>query len=168
MVEEKEDIGLGVAIFGMIFIITSLWHMHVLLSERDWYFTLYRSMPHWLMIARYCFSWLQRILGLIAGIGIIFHIELCRKLIIAISAFAIATISWKHPYTAYIYHAEYLDQHFMPMLRSMGVELPSFSSVTIHALIVQRTIDVIFFSVLIYYFTRPDIKALFNRENIGK
>lgn len=157
--EEKHPT--GVNIFGVILILSSLVHMHKLFVDYDWYVASYGYWPTWLMVLRYCFSWFQRILGLIAGMGILRLKDTARKIAICIGWFTILTIYWKHPYDAFEKHAVYLDQHYGYIFQMMGYPKLSFVPLTLPALIIQYVLDILFCGVMIYYFTRPAVKAHF-------
>ena len=151
----------GVTLVGILLIVSSLMHIHKLIFEHDVYMLYYGYLPHWLMILRFSFSWLQRILGLTAGIGILFLKDICRKIVILIGCFTILTIYWKHPYSAFKTHTAYLDQKFGFLLKEWGYSQLKFSQFTLLAVILACVWDILFFGVVIYYLTRPKIKAQF-------
>ena len=136
--------------------------MHWLLVERKWYWFNYSYMPEWLIIARYSFSWLQRVVGIIVAIGLFRFKEVFRKLMLLVSWFTILTVYWKHPYTAFKNHTLYLDRLIGPTLKQGALKDLSFSSVTLAAVITACLLDIIFFGVVIYYLTRPKVKAHFS------
>jgi hypothetical protein len=108
------------------------------------------------VLIRYWVSWTIKIAGLIAGIGVLKLNDWCRKLAIFNSLFIVLTVTLKHTYTAYSLHTKDLDQ-------TLGGILPgvSFSSLTWPALIIQRSIDIIFGLLLICFFTRPEVRKQF-------
>ena len=153
---------LGVMVFGFLLILSSLVHMHTLIVARgEYYSAVFGYWPHWLMTLRYFFSWAQRIAGLMAGVGILYLKDIFRKLAILIGCFSVVTIYWKHPYQAFKNHAVYLDQHLGVYLRNFGYPNVTFAQYTLAALIVQYLLDFIFFGSMIYYLTRPAVKARF-------
>jgi len=150
----------GVTIFGILLILSSLIHMHKLAVEAQWYANTYSYLPHHLMVARYYFSWLQRIIGLLVGIGLLAQKEIARKIGIAIGCFTILTIYWKHPYPAFKLHTQYLDQQFGYILAQSGIRA-TFSSVALPAVIIHCIGDIIFWGIFIYFFTRSSVKNQF-------
>ena len=151
----------GVVIFGTVLIFSSLVHMHKLFFDYDWYIASYGYWPTGLMVLRYCFSWGQRILGLMAGIGILRLKDIGRKIAIVVGWFTILTIYWKHPYAGFKNHTAYLDQHLGFILKEWGYPQLSFSQFTLAAVITACLWDILFFGSMIYYLTRPTVKAQF-------
>jgi len=155
---------LGLKIFAGIYIFSSLVHLHALLTSFSYAKDIFlQSTPLWLLNLRYCFSLFLRIIGLSTGFGILFLKEIFRKIAIAISIFTICTLYWKHPYQVFAKHTELLDQKFAEILRSSGAPANLFSLATIPALIAHYVLDILFCGLVIFYFTRPKIKALFKR-----
>jgi len=134
--------------------------MHKLVADEPLYAHYYSYLPAWLMVTRYYFSWLQRIIGLLVGIGLLAQKEIARKIGIAIGCFTILTVYWKHPYPAFRLHTQYLDKQFGYILAQLGIR-ETFSSVTLPAVIIHCIGDIIFWSVFIYFFTRSSVKNQF-------
>jgi hypothetical protein len=134
--------------------------MHKLVADEPLYAHYYSYLPVWLMVARYYFSWLQRIIGLLVGIGLLAQKEIARKIGIAIGCFTILTVYWKHPYPAFKLHTQYLDKQFGYILTQLGIR-ETFSSVTLPAVIIHCIGDIIFWSAFIYFFTRSSVKNQF-------
>ena len=155
----------GVTIFGMLLILSSLMHIHKLVVDLEWYVDSYSYMPPWLIVLRYGFSWFQRALGILVGIGLLAQKDIARKLGILIGMFTILTIYWKHPYPAFKLHAQYLDQHFGYFFSRLGFPEISFSSssVVVLALIMHILGDVLFWCIFIYFFTRSSVKSQFKK-----
>lgn len=151
----------GIIIFGTLLIVSSVIHMSTLVFERDWYWYNYSYMPPVWILTRFLFSWFQRILGLTAGIGILYLKNGCRRLAIAISWFTMLVLYWKHPYEAFLNHTRYLDQRLGYLFKMAGYPKISFSALTVPALITHYCLDILFCGSLIYYFTRPQIKKHF-------
>jgi hypothetical protein len=137
--------------------------MHKLATEESLYAHYYSYLPAWLMVARYYFSWLQRIIGFLVGIGLLAQKEIARKIGIAIGCFTILTVYWKHPYPAFKLHTQYLDQQFGYIPARFGTGL-TFSSVTLPAVILHCLGDIIFWCIFIYFFTRPSVKGQFKQK----
>ncbi|MDE2028722.1 MAG: hypothetical protein KGK03_01155 [Candidatus Omnitrophica bacterium] len=146
----------GVAAWGWLLILGSVYQMLALASGGyPHYAYLFQQYSPQVILLRYWVSWIIKIIGLAAGIGVLKLNEWCRKLAVFNSFFVVLLVSFKHPYEAYALHAKYLDQ-------SLGGLFPfSFSSMVWPALIIQRSIDVIFGIALIHFFTRPGVKKQF-------
>jgi hypothetical protein len=148
-----------VTIIAVLYIIGPLIHINTLISQKDWYFSLYSYMPQWLLVTRYSFSWLQRILALTAAIGILYYRDLYRKLLIALCSFTILTVYWKHPYEAFHAHTKNLDAQFGYLLK--GAPGLTFESLTVVSIIAHCLVNIAFSGTVIYFLTRPRVKNLF-------
>ena len=153
----------GVTIFAFLFIMSSFIHINKFIVDLQWYADTYSYMPPWLMLTRYTFSRFQRVLGVLAAVGILALNEAARKLLIAIEVFTILTINWKHPYEGYKAHTDFLDGYLGPMLHQLGTPAGfKISAYALPAAIVNRVLDVIFCLIVIYFFTRPSVKKQFD------
>ena len=151
----------GVTVFGYILVLESTYHIIVLASAgyAHYAFTFHQYSPG-LILIRYIFSWFIKLAGLAAGIGVLKQIDFFRKFAILNSLMIVCLVNLKHPYEAYSVYTKELDQSLQPFLTNQLHGL-TFSSITWPALIIQRTIDVVFGLSLIYFFTRPQVKAQF-------
>lgn len=152
--------GAGVILFGALLILSSLTHIHKLLAEKGLYEHYYSYLPTRLVAIRYAFSWFQRILGILAGVGILARKEIARKLAFFIGGFTILTVYWKHPYEAVKFHTQYLDQQLGHLLSwtGTGVTFTALTPLVVAALI---ACDIIFWVIFFYFFTRPPVKCQF-------
>ena len=150
----------GVTIFGCLLILGCLYQMGVLFSAGYGHYSyLNQEYPPEIIFIRWIVSWVIRITGLIAGIGILKLKDVCRKFAILSSFFTVVTVHLKHSYPAYALHMKYLDA-------STGVgahSSVSFVSLTWPALIAQRCVSVIFGVLLIYFFTHPEVRKQFQK-----
>ena len=153
----------GVTIFGILLILSSIMHMHKLVVDVKWYAEVYSYLSPHMLAARYYFSWLQRIIGILVGIGLLAQKEIARKIAIAIGCFTILTLYWKHPYPAFKLHTQYLDEHYGNFLSQFGTGV-TFSSATLLAVILHCVADIVFWSIFIYFFTRPSVKDQFKHN----
>jgi hypothetical protein len=159
---KKPKPAIGIIIFGIFLVITSFLQIQKFSSFNN-YRIIFQHLPDNLIIVRYFISIGLRILGFIAGCGLLFRKEFARKLSIYLAIFTICTIYWKHPYPVVANSCRIV---YYTMYNSSGATqfvLPAeVKTVTLLALIVFYLIDIIFFSVLIYYFTRPRVREQFN------
>src|SRR3989338_7709932 len=153
----------GVIVLGLFIVFSSIVHMHKLIVDRAWYQDIYGYLPPWLVESRYVFSWVQRAAGFMAAAGLLWGKNVCRLLIIFIGWFTIFFVFWKHPYRAFQNHAHYLDKQ--PVIHSLfdhlGVPDFTVASVVWPALVVYYFLEIIFWGWVIYYLTRPGVKAYF-------
>jgi hypothetical protein len=148
----------GVTIFGVILIVGALYQMiGVYLAGYNFYCQLHQEYNGSMLQIRYAVSWGIKIAGLLLGIGILYLNDFSRKMLIVYYLFIIATVHLKHTYAAYSIHTKMLDQNLE------GISsIVSFQSLTWPALIIQRGVDVVFGILLIYFFTRLDVRKQFN------
>lgn len=165
--KERRPLSAGVVIFGVLLILSTLSHMHKLVTEKQWYLDTYSYLPGGLTIVRYSFSWLQRVLGLIAGVGILARKEFARKLAFLIGAFTVLTVYWKHPYEAVARHTHYLDTTQAGQILSATGTGITFSSITPYAVAGLIACDIIFWAIFFIFFTRPSVRRQF-RPDIPK
>ena len=152
--------GFGVTVFGALLILSSFVHIQKMIVEGPVYVHYYSYLsPEWI-VARYAFSWFQRLVGILAGVGILARKEIGRKLALLIGIFTVLTVYWKHPYEAVKLHTEHLDQKYGYLLAwtRTGVTFSSVTSASVFFLILS---DVVFWAVFIYFFTRPSVKRQF-------
>lgn len=156
----KNNARLIIAVIGILYIIGPLIHMNTLITQKDWYFSLYSHLPPWLTMARYSFSWLQRILAITAAIGLFYHKEICRKLLLALCSFTILTIYWKHPYEAFLKSNRLLDDQFGYLISGARM---TFESLTPYSIVAHSILNVAFCGAVIYFLTRPQVKEVFKK-----
>mgnify|MGYP001769335474 CR=1 FL=1 len=155
----------GVTILAVLLILSSIMHIHKLIVDVSWYTDTYSYWPPWLIVLRYGFSWFQRFLGILAAVGLFALNDMARKLAVLIGAFTIVTVYWKHPYAAYRAHTEYLDAVFGPLFHQLGAPAGfKIASYTLAAVILNCALDVAFSGALVYFFTRPAVKAQFKKD----
>ncbi len=154
----------GVIILGAMLFISTLFHMHKLVVDRDWYIEVYDYLPPALIVARYAFSWLQRIIGMLVALGILACNDTARKAAIILGVFSMLVGPWKHAQTGFQAHAKYLDAHFGHLLYQLGYGQVSFVSVAKSAAICQWIADIIFWCATIYFLTRPSVIRQFQRK----
>ena len=150
---------IGLIIFATLLILTSLAQLAIELSRAKLYIAQLYPMTLNLILPRYLVTVTIRIVGLACGIGILALNNFFRKLLILLCISTIVTIYWKHPF--FIFEKMYRQLH----INYLQARIPEPASLWIwpwFAWLTVCLIDVIFASVVIFYFTRPRIKALFN------
>jgi len=160
-IQTEADPPKGVIIFSVLLIVSSLMHISKMVFDRDMYFAYYRYWPLWLVWVRYAFSWLQRILGLTAAVGMLRLKNYGRQIAIVIGCFTILTIYWKHPYEAFYNMTVDLDHKLGFLFAQWGFPQLRFSQFALPGMIVNCLLDVLFSGALVYYLTRPTVKAHF-------
>lgn len=150
----------GIDIWAYLLIVTSIFQLIILWSAGyEYYVMLHQELSADLIKLRYAVSWIIKVIGILIGIGLMLRLEWVRKLAILNSLVILLTVHLKHSYKAYKLHTRHLDE----AMQAIG-GLPNgvyFSDITIPALWVQRGIDIIFASLLIFYLTRHAVKLQF-------
>ena len=153
----------GITFWGYLLIVSSLFQLAVLISGGYAHYAyLHQEYPTNTILIRYWFSWIIKIAGIVAGIGVLKLNDWCRKLAIFNSLVTVLTVHLKHTYAAYSLHTKYLDQTMGGMFHGI-----TFSSLTWPALVIQRAIDIIFGILLIYFFTRPQVIKQFKASRVA-
>jgi len=145
----------GVVFLGILFIISSLVQMTGLEYTRYQY--LFQPLFGWLTLIRYVGSWALRVLGVIAGVGLLYRKNFARKIVIGISWYTILTLYWKHPYGAVVRHWEMVKNE-------LGFTYFNFGHLNM-ALITTVglcVLDFVFFVFVLWYLNRWDIKKQFD------
>lgn len=158
---ERSPRSVGVTIFGILLILSSLIHVQKLIDDVSIYVHYYSYLPPWMIVLRYSFSWIQRLIGILVGVGLLSRKDIARKVGMLLGLFTILTIYWKHPYDAFKIHTALLDQRLGNIFILLGVDNISFSSLTIASMIAHYIADSLFWGVFIFFFTRPSVKAQF-------
>lgn len=152
---------IGVTLFSAGLILSSLYKMIILLNFPH-YIYLHQELCRQCIIFRYLVSWIEKILILASGIGILYQKDIFRRMAIALWLIIICTISLKHPYAGFLNHIVYLDHAGVINLKffeSHGIPLPVLHQTVV---ILARLQDVTFGLCLIYFFTRPSVKSQFD------
>jgi len=157
---------LSVTVLAWMLIVSSIGHITTLLFAVDWYRSNYNYWPDWVFWTRYCFSWLQRILGITAGIGFFYGDRICRKIALVIAVFTITTVYWKHHYPAFQRHCQWMYNAFGDgLLRSVSMDTPAVREMCCYAAYLANCFgDVFFCLALIYFLTRPAVKEYFEKS----
>ncbi len=154
-----------ITLFGICLIISPITQINYYFNYTDYRYW-FRDLPDTLILIRYIFSIAFRALTVIAGIGVLHRINIFRKLSILMGFFTIITIYWKHPVQVFrhtvIKHFSLIKAH--PVIDSINdyqlLEHTDFFIIA--SMIVAYAVDLIFAALLIYCFTRPEIKKQFN------
>ncbi len=148
---------IGVIIFGVVLILGALFQMFLVYrSGYEYYCRLHQEYDSTMLYVRYLVSWGIKLAGLVLGFGILKLNDWARKLLIAYYVFIIATVHLKHAYPAYMIHLQDLDKSYGHLLAGF-----TFVSLAWPSLIIQRGVDVVFGLLVIYFFTRPEVRNQF-------
>ncbi len=157
--EQKKTKLIGLICIGILWIVGSLGQMRVLTSFEWYQYCLSnQNLPAWLISFRYLISWTQRILGITVGVGLIAHRRWAATMAIFLSIFDIAAVYWRYPYQAFKNQSIVWDQRYGGMMAKFGYLDIHFSSYVMHAVILTYIVDILFFSFVLYYLTRPYVK----------
>jgi len=153
---------------GVIFLAILLIHSVVIkipgYLNLDWYWTIFRDYPHEVILLRYCVSWTLVIVTLVAGIGLIFLNDFCRKLAIYMNVFTILTIHLKHPQQMMEKHCVYYYSYIERLNQIMGFRdnnVLTEANVAFWASTIAIVLDVFLALLIIFFFTRKSVKQQF-------
>jgi len=163
----KKKFALGITLFGLYFIVDSLFQLYFKLltpNYYSWYSTIFQPATEKTIFLRYLFSILNRIFELALGIGIFRRQEIFRKFALIFSWFTISIIYWRHPFDALINHSQIVVKNMYPVSGSCQLTSPAYTNmITWASLWFIYAIDIAISALAIYYFTRPHIKEQFKR-----
>ena len=152
---------LGVTVCGVALILISL-STTIKLLDFDYYRHLFQYLPQDLMLLRYIISWCDRGLEFVLGVGILCLKDVFRKILIFSRIFIIVTIQLKHPFLGLENHIKYLDQQGVISIKSFAMPGVSLNQLTWLAVLGACIFDIFLAAFLIYFFTRPKVKAQFH------
>lgn len=145
---------LGVCVFGALLIYTSI-DLLRLLPSYDLYCRINHDWPHSLLPVRFVGSYIFRLIGLVCGIGVLFLNDSARKFLVVFSVYCLFTLPLRHTYSAQLFFSE-------PIFKVHG-SMFSLETFTWIAVICRWVIDGAFSAAVIFYFTRPAVKASFDK-----
>lgn len=143
---------LGVIIFGLILIVSSLDLLRHL-PTYDLYRQINHEWPENVIKVRFVGSYIFRLLGLACGVGVLCLSDVFRKILVVFSCYAIVTLPLRHTYQAQLFFSEPL---YYQKVTTMSLETFVWLAV-----IVRWFIDVFFSLMIILYFRNPSVIAHF-------
>lgn len=150
----------GVTICGVALILLSL-NTIIALLDFNYYLYLFQYLPKELIIFRYFISWMDRSIEFILGVGILCLNDMARKLLIATRIFIIVTIHLKHPLQGLGNHIQHLGREGLINIKYLEAQGISFQKLTWMGTMGACAFDILIALFLIYFFTRPKIRAQF-------
>jgi hypothetical protein len=157
---------LGVTIFGILLITTSLVQLQTVLvvGRNNYYEFLFSSLPFGFLEARYFVSLALRILGLSVGIGLFSRREIFRKAGLFLACFTIATILFKHPFIAVQKHTKSLTAMLAAQTGIYSFDNPVvINNVVFVSYLLLILVDLFFALLLLRYCTNPQVEKWFKR-----
>lgn len=150
----------GIIIVGVLWVLSSLGQM-ITLCDWAWYQYTFSNqhLSDVMILVRYIGSWLQRILGLVGGMGLILQRRWAAKLVVFVSLFNIITVYGKHPYEAFVKQVAVFEQRYVGLFSQWGLEHMSVPTIARYVTITSCVVDVAAFGFFAYYLTRPRVKA---------
>jgi hypothetical protein len=149
--------------FGLFFIATFLISSAVYdmstFVHYDYQRALFQELPERVFQARYAFSFALRTLIIIVSLGLLRLDERCRKAIIGLAVFTIATIYWKHPFYVFENVAIMVERNYFGAADEL--RFPAFPWIS---MFVYVTADLLIAGFLIYYFTLQSVTRLYRKN----
>ena len=157
------NVSRGVRFLGILFIASSLLQMSALGYARYQY--LFQYLPVWMMLIRFIGSWVLRILGLIAGVGLLRGKEFSRKIILGISGYSLVTLYWKHPYDVVVHNLA--GNPVLGLWETMGFDIVGFNifghlDFASYGVVFLCAEDALFFCFVLWYLNLGNIKKQFD------
>ena len=144
--------------FGCFLVVMALFELNFLKDYR-YYSFLHQHLPGNLIFLRYFLSLSLRIAIFITAAGLVFRIELFRKITIVIGVLTILTIYWRHPVEVFRQIFDYLAQK-NPQVFSLRKDIPHIEWVLVG---INYMIDITIWIFAIFFFTRKQVKRDFDR-----
>ena len=142
----------GVIVFGLILIVTSLIQYHFLIPPAySFYRMAHHEWPEWIIKIRFIGSHIFRLLGLVSGIGVLCLSNKFRQFLVWFSYYCIITLPLRHTYNAMLFFTEPIyNSHKYALM----VSLQTFTWINVFLCWIM---DGAFSLAAIYYFTRPKV-----------
>ena len=159
-VEKRRGLSFAITLVGWLIILTSFGHMNSLsLSSKYW--QQFDFLPASFIVIRYAGSWIQRVVGLLSGIGIIFRNEFSRRTMIVLSLYNIVTAYWKHPLIVFQRQAAVWDIEWPHFFAQYGMPQMTFGRLAVPVAVMGVVYEWACFGFLLYFLTRPAVKSEF-------
>lgn len=132
--------------------------------DLSYYRILHSPLSEGTILFRYVGSVGLRILGIIAGIGIVYRKDLCRRLAIGLAVFTIAAIHWKHPLHAFKNVMASQHGQLEALAKLFGKPAPTLEAMQSIAWIPRLAVcatDIAISAFLIVFLTRREISKQF-------
>lgn len=123
----------------------------------------FRDLPYNLIIARYYISLGMIIIGVITGIGLFFLKDIFRRTALFIGGYIIFGYLVEGPFLVFKYIPGYI-QGLVVHMASLGTKSFNVYLTVWAPIIFSMLVELGFGVFLIYYFTRPNIRKIFNSD----
>jgi len=151
----------GISIFGTLLVLGALGWFMLSLSNFSFYEHLFRHLSREAVVSRYSLSVSARLIGLIAGIGILYRKNIFRRIGIYLCLSTLVSIYWKHPVVLFeqaVYDLDAKTNNMFSVLQEHGI---SYLDIAHISRFILCLLDVCFALCFIFYFTRPKVKEQF-------
>ena len=151
----------GVLLFGIGLLLSTLYKIYLLMFHYEHFVYLFGHMPKEQFQIRFFLSWADKIVELVAAIGILCLNDFCRKMAIIIWFLIICTVPIKHPFDGFQKHIRFLDQVGIISIHKIEKLGMSEERLVWWSVWAARLQDSLFGLCLIYFFTRKQVKEQF-------
>ena len=146
---------------GILLILGSLYQFKGLsLSGYKFFF---RDLPYSLIIARYYISLGMIIIGVITAIGLFFLKDIFRRITVFIGGYILFGYLIEGPFLIFKYIPGYVHS-LVAHLSSSGIKSHNLYLSVWSPIIFNMFVEFGFGVFLVYYFTRPNIRKIFNPD----
>lgn len=130
--------------------------------DYEYYRFMFQQLPEPWVLPRYCLSIALRVITIFSAIGLIFHKEIFRKVMLFLAGMNIILFYWKHPFSVFFNIAVYSEQGFQidyPVITGNEVlQYPYFPWISWGF---YMMIDVVISIVILYVLTRKHNREKF-------
>ncbi len=136
-----------------------------LLIDTQWYWYIFKFLPDLQIMERYVVSIGSRLLLIVACVGIWQLKDWARKLALGLFVVNLLILPWKHPVVVIQNSFDYYhtDKMIQWLLNNAGVDMPELNWAQIAAAFLNVW-DLLFYAILIFYFSRKRVKDCFNKS----
>ena len=157
---ESRKPSFGIIYFGFGLILSGLFRSFVLL-DYDHFAYMFGFQSSKMLTFSYLIAWIDKFLLLASAIGVLYLKEKFRKLIILTWFLEICAVPWKYPFPGFkntflqLVHYGFFNQ------KIIEAQFVTFDSFVYIIITTAALLDAVYGLALIYFFTRPKIKAQF-------
>ncbi|MCA9401996.1 MAG: hypothetical protein KC713_10230, partial [Candidatus Omnitrophica bacterium] len=156
-------IALGTTLLLGVFLLRILYEAAFIL-DLNHYAIMFRYLPDYILIIRFLFSLLLRIVMLVTFIGVIHYSNTFRKVLIWICVFTLLTLFWKHPYQAFENINFYTGSIPFPLLLDKSQSI--LGGIQVNPEIFNRMIqaylqDIFLYGAILIFFSNRHVKAMY-------
>lgn len=151
----------GVVASGLLLGTISFLYFEKLLNP-EYYAWLFEPLSREAVAVRYAISVLVRVLGFVAGFGVLLRREFFRKLLVVACGLAVATCYLRHPWWAFVRHEKVVFGVIAKLTGTPEITQPPLFTVgAVIGFVLLYLLELVFPAMLVFYFTRRGVARWF-------